>query len=152
MSSGKFLSFIFLVFLGGAMMPSAYGQNTPALNINIPAMMEEVKAYILSENVKTDDDITEIVERHIPVGASEEDVIQAFKAAGFSLKDDTEKDYNRHDRNKYDKFLRFRADFSLFPKFMWGHIIGVSVNFKNGQTVFRGGQVFYDSPILKFLP
>ena len=151
MSSGKFLSFIFLVFLGGAMMPSAYGQNTPALNINIPAMMEEVKIDVLSES-RVHTYITEIVERHIPIGANEKDVIKAFEAAGFESEDDTEKDYNGNERKKYDKIFYFVSDFSLFPKYFWKHKIGILVKYKDGKIAYRSGSVSYDNPILKYLP
>ena len=74
--------------------------------------MEEVKAYTISENIKTHDYITEIVERHIPIGADEEEVVAAFNAAGFKANDNTEKDYNKNERKKYDKIFFFISDFN----------------------------------------
>ena len=142
----KSLLKILLLIMVLIMPQNTYAKDKGAFTVeNVKTMVRDIKEYVRSEDqTRPHPIITEVVEKHVPIGADQKQVITAFKKAGFEIRDFTDRDFSQHKLEEHDKIMRFSSEMWLFPDYFWGHKYGISVYFKNQKVSHRSGRAFHN--------
>lgn len=114
--------------------------------IDVVAMVKEIKAYTQTAD-RPHPWVTDIVAQYIPIGSDQAEVIDILQKNKFIVTDQTNRPYNKNKLDQYDTMLMFRKKIRIQRGFMWGHIIGVYLDFKDGKLAGIRGRVFYRHPL-----
>lgn len=110
---------------------------------DVEKMMDDIKAY-LKQSEDHSPYVTEIVQKHIPLGTPQDDVLDAFKEAGFHISNDSDRKTNRHIFKEHDEAYYVGIKFWIFPHSIYRRSFGTYIYFKDKKVSGVKGRVTHN--------
>lgn len=146
----KIISKIIFLSIIVLFSPSHSHAEEEQINMNIESMMAEIEEYVKNENKEVSPWVTEVVKKHIPIGADKEVILDKLRTAGFDVKDSTNRKHNKKWLKEYDMIFLCEISFRVFPSFsfFWGHNLVTTLYFKDGKLGNIRARALSRAPIM----